>query len=175
MADRTSSEVAAAQVALGRRSEKGGASTQKVGFVPYRGADRPIRADVTAIHPGSIEGQGERTVAVNRHHPTPAAEFSQRLDNRLCGLVQRLVGVAQPRGDFEGRAVANKELAVAGRRYRTGRVVRIGAGADDRAVADPAGGFARHPTRRGSSGEIAVTVAGNGTDGALLGYVTSAL
>jgi len=91
-----------------------------------------------------------------------------RLDVR-CDLSVKL------RSDLERGAVSDKELAVAGCRDRAGRIVGIGPGADDRAVADPPGGFAGHPASRGSGGEIAVAIPGNGTHGPLFCGVASAL
>src|SRR5882724_6917280 len=77
--------------------------------------------------------------------------------------------MAQSGRDLEGGAIADEELAVAGRRHRAGCVVGVGAGADHRAVADPAGRLTRHPAGRGRGGEITLAVAGDSAYGAGLG------
>src|ERR1700724_1588737 len=48
-----------------------------------------------------------------------------------------------------------------------GRIIRIGAGADDRAIAYPAWGLVGHPAGRGSRGEIAAVVPSDGTHSAV--------
>src|SRR5207237_2315040 len=102
-------------------------------------------------------------------------EFSQRGDHGPAALLQRLTTMVQSSCDFEGGAIADEELAVAGRRHSAGRVVGIGAGADDRTVADPARCFPCHPTGRGGGGEIALAITGDSTDGAGLGCGWKAL
>jgi hypothetical protein len=72
--------------------------------------------------------------------------------------------MAQPGGDLERYAPANEEFAMAGRRDRAGRVVRIGAGADNGAVADPPGGLAGPSAGRGGGRQIAATITGDGAD-----------
>src|SRR5262245_50549509 len=73
--------------------------------------------------------------------------------------------MAQSSRNLEGCAIADEELAVARRRHRTGCVVGVGAGANHRAVADPAGHLTGYPAGRGRGGEIALAVAGDGTYG----------
>src|SRR3546814_5508123 len=64
-----------------------------------------------------------------------------------------------------GRGDADVELAPAGPGHRaTG--VGVGAGTDDRRVADPAVALIGHPAGRGAGGQVALAVQGQGTDGA---------
>ena len=86
-------------------------------------------------------------------------------------LRQRVAAMADARRDFMRDAEPDEELAVAGRRDRAGRVVGEGAGADDRAVADPARQFAGHPAGRGRGGEISATIARNSADRAVAARV----
>src|SRR5713101_1985000 len=62
-----------------------------------------------------------------------------------------------------------------GRRHCAGRIVGIGAGADNRTVADPAQGLAGHSAGRGGGSEIAFAISGNGTHRSGLGRGSAAL
>src|SRR5205807_2073126 len=97
-----------------------------------------------------------------------AAGGRQLANDRLRRLLQRSTAVAEARGNREGGDVPDEEFAMTRRRDRAGRVVGIGAGADNRGVADPTGRFSRHSAGRGSGGEIAVAVSGDGAHGAVL-------
>src|SRR5438552_14587729 len=52
------------------------------------------------------------------------------------------------------RASANKILAITSAGYRAGLIVRVGAGADDRRIADSPGQLVCHSTGGGRSGQI---------------------
>src|SRR5439155_356629 len=118
---------------------------------------------------GCVEGQDDRAAAVDRDDAAGAADSAQFVDDRARRLTERLAGIAQAGSDLERGTVANKKFAVPGRRDRAGGIVGVGAGANDRAVADPARSLAGHPAGRGGGGEIAVAVPGDGADGAMSG------
>src|SRR3712207_6102867 len=76
--------------------------------------------------------------------------------------------MAHARCNLMGGRIADEDLAVPGRRYGAGAVIRPRPGADDRAVADPAGGFRGHAARRRCSCEIATPVSSHRADRAVL-------
>ena len=128
--------------------------------------DHPAFPNKSAIHALGVKGQAQHTGAIDRDDPARAPERAKFTDDCRRGAVEGLAGVAQAGGDLEHDAVADEKFPMAGRRYGAGRVVRIRPGADDRAVADPAGRLARPSTGRSSSRQIAVAIARDGADGA---------
>ena len=68
--------------------------------------------------------------------------------------------------DFAGEGEADEVLADTGAGDGASVVVGVGAGADERRIADAAGEFGLHATGGGGGGEVAFGVAGDGADGA---------
>src|SRR5215469_15237603 len=75
--------------------------------------------------------------------------------------------MAQAGGDLKRGPKSDEIFPMTGRRDCTGGVVRVDAGADDRAVADAAGHLAGHPPGRGGGGEVAIAVTGDSAHGAM--------
>src|SRR5580700_10003952 len=103
----------------------------------------------------------------SRPTATSPPEPPKRIDDLARCVLQRSAAVANARGDLVRRAEADEKLAVSGRRHSAGRVVGIGAGTNNRAVAYASGQLAGHAAGRGRRGEIAVPVAGDRTDRAV--------
>ena len=90
LSDRHAGKAAEAPVVPGRgfSARREARSTSKIGLVPDRGADYPVGADKSAIHPFGAEGQGQIPISIHRDHTASTAEFSQRVDYRMAGLAQ---------------------------------------------------------------------------------------
>src|SRR5262245_50017917 len=69
-------------------------SIGKIGLVPDRGADDPVRSGKSPTHPFGGEGQGKTPVSIHRNNPASTAELSQRGDHRQGGLLQGLTAKA---------------------------------------------------------------------------------
>ena len=101
-------------------------------------------------------------------HDDDAAVAADLLERAVDHVVRRLgrgdAGEPHARADLVRDDRADEVFAAAGRGDRAGRVVRVGAGADDRRVADAAPALVRHAAGRGRGGEVAVPVARDGAD-----------
>ena len=73
-----------------------------------------------------------------------------------------------PRGKIVGGDAADKDFALPRARDRADVVLRVRAGADDRAVPDPAGGFVVEAARRSCGGQMAMDIACDCADRAVL-------
>ena len=85
----------------------------------------------------------------------PSASFGTEACASPIAVAEAL---ADLRADFVGDADADEIFARAGRRDRAAAVVGIGAGADDRRIADPAPALAGEAAGRGRGGDMALLV-----------------
>ena len=96
--------------------------------------------------------------------PSPPISLSLALDDVAGGFGRADAGEPDARADLVRDDRADEVLAAAGRRNRAGRVVGIGAGADDRRIADAAPALVRHAARGGCGREVAIPVARDRAD-----------
>src|SRR5215472_3672137 len=148
------------------RSPPTGASRLRVFLAPpnlvrlvvNRGVDRPAIPDIAAVHALGVERQGECTRAVDRDDSTHTPERAQLIDDGPRRSVERLIGITQACGNLETYSIADKEFPVTGRRDRAARIVCIGAGANDGAVADAARRLAGPAAGRSGGRKVAVAI-----------------
>src|SRR5579862_9911242 len=138
-----------------------------VSLVEDRRVQDSVALDIAPIHAGAVERQRQRAVAADRDDPAGTADSPNSIDDRARRLGQRVAAQREARGDFVRDGVADEELAMPGRRYRAARIVGIGPGADQRAVADPPRQFASGSAGRGGGGEIATAIPRNRADRAV--------
>ena len=118
-----------------------------------------VAGDVAAAHCRGVEFHNDVAVRVDADD---AAGAAGRLEHGLHyiarGLGQALLLVGHARRDVMGDGVPDEVFAVAGAGDAGGAVVGIGAGTDDRRVADAAEAFAGHPAGGGTGGEVALGI-----------------
>ena len=123
-----------------------------------------------AEHAVAAEVHDDPAGVVDGDHAAVAAEAAQDLVQHLVhGLRQRDATVLDRGADVVGRHCADEVLPVPGGRDRADPVLRVGAGADDRRVADASGALVGHAAGGGRRGEIAGGVARHRPDGAARG------
>src|SRR5213075_3260592 len=124
-----------------------------------------VDVDKTAIHAGRVEGQRDISVAIDGNQSTRSAQRTHLTDNSPSrrGEIHSAV-LYQCRNIVSGHG-ADKEFAIAGRGNSTGLVVRVGAGADNRRVADSARPFIRISAGGGGGRQVARLIERNGADG----------
>jgi hypothetical protein len=77
-----------------------------------RRADGPAIPDIAAIHISGVEGQRERTRAVDRDDPARAVTATMPSMTARAAVWKRSTSMAQARDALEGGAVLNKKLGV---------------------------------------------------------------
>ena len=107
----------------------------------------------------------------DRDQAALAAERGDVGEHSVERLLQRLAADPHPRGQLVGGDGADEIFARAGRRNRGGAVVGIGAGADQRRIADPAPALGGQPAGRGRDRDMAVDVDRDRSDRAVFDLV----
>ena len=145
-----------------RRRRRASNRTERLG--PDGGEHGRARALDRAVEHVGRERQRHLAADVEREQAHLAAEPDDLVEHRLGRAVERVAG-AQPRGHVVPGDGADDGLAVAGGRDRAARV-GVGAGPDQRRVADAARRLVAGAAGRGRGGEVARVIEGNRADGA---------
>src|ERR1051326_9209032 len=128
-----------------------------------------VLADPASVHPFGVERHREVSVAVEDDAAAVAHLWFEVLelvvDHFVAGLLDGHPFVFVERGDVVGDGVADEVLACAGGGDGDGVVRGVGAGADDRGVADAAELLVRRAAGRRAGGEIAFLVERDGAHG----------
>ena len=118
-------------------------------------------------HARGVVGEADATVGAEEDDASVTAQAFVEIGNGLCGGVFG----SDACGDAVDGPLAEDELhdglAPAGERDGGGVVVGVATAADERGVADPAGGFGERTSGAGGGGDVAVDVEGDGTDGVM--------
>src|SRR6185503_10708419 len=124
---------------------------------------------VPSTHARRVERHHHVAVRVEAYHAAFAANRLQfSLDDGVGRGLDRHVGVLDARADVVRDGVADPEFADAGGRDGAALIVRVGAGADDRRVADTAEALVGQPAGRGAGCEVAVLVERHRADRAVM-------
>src|SRR5579862_3314245 len=121
-------------------------------------------AAYAAVHPRAVEFHSVIAVRIDSDHATLAPGVPELLmDYRAHGLGQRHLLVAHHGADIVSDHLPDIELALAGARHRAG-LVRVGAGPDDRRIADAPVELIGDAAGGSGRGEMALGVEGHGAD-----------
>ncbi len=112
------------------------------GSPPSRTAARNIPSELNSI---SIPP----CASIAMTPPSPCDRRQFPVHDLAHRLGERAAAVAHPRADVVGHGRADEHLSVSGRRNRAAAVVGIGAGTDDRRIADALIALAGHAAGRG--------------------------
>src|SRR5262245_37469761 len=127
-----------------------------------------VAGDVAAVHAETVLRHRERVLAAlvqGDQAANPPVRLIGQCVNRLLGRLLHWDLLVEHAGDdVVGDGVADKDLAGAGAGDAAGVIVGVGAGADERRVADAPGQPVRQPAGRGAGRQVAVTVQGGGAD-----------
>src|SRR5260370_41377368 len=129
--------------------------------------DLAVGTDMAAVHPLAVERRDEVAGTIERDDAT-LSPLSHQLahDDAVGRRGERLSAVEEAGADVIRDHVAHEELPHARGRHRAVRA-RVGAGPDDRRVADPTPAFVRDSPGRGASGKASGLVPGHRTDRAV--------
>ena len=117
--------------------------------------------------PSVLKDDGD--VAAVRDGDDAAVAFAEcSVHDGFGRLLDGLAGELHAGGNRVGDGVADELFAGAGARDGARAVVGVGAGADDRGVADAAPALGGEAARGRRGGEVAVAVEGDGADRAVL-------
>src|SRR5436190_15227789 len=145
------------------------------GFRSTQYEELPVDADETravdvhecAIHASRVEGQGDVSCAIDCDQSSGSAKPADFFDYGLAGFGKSHPAIFQQRGEVMSGDHADEKFAVTGGGDSAGGVVRVGPGADDWRVADPARQLVCVSSGRSRGSKIPSLIQGHGADGAM--------